>query len=824
MNYFTTTTTTTNNNIIMKKAGQKRAYIVRKTTTPMELTELEDKARLFYRLAVVKDRKYRFRTYRSTFVGKEMVDSMVFSGLAESRKQAVALGRVLAKKFNLFQNCENNILNKTITFEDEPNKFYRFSSGALVVIRKINEVSVFKKDQKSVSSASTAATSTISDEDDDHSTRGPALRRQNGTRKIKPDNNEDDDDNNEMDVSVFKKKINVSSKKKVTAPISLPPKQAIVEQENDDESSRGSSKISATSTEVERLQEIQKLARKQTKFEIEAFERELSKEEKTKLEKVRIERLRFLAKEQLDFYGKKQRKSAVAAAHSIMEAINVEQEDDDVTVVDTKERMMADIIGRLQRNHSNDLVVTYGSLMNEVDNKVSTIYTGDHHIVETQYGDILKETEKKDDHVDGLLMDKFDTEEKAVAVSSKEIVSTSNKGKKWKQRMEAKKAVKNNKPAKQEVSKEVEPVKEEEPNEKETAATPVFITSPQNLRAGLRRGKSDVTESFDTFESMLNKKEENLLSMEYDDNQSAWTEFIIGDEEGREQYRLNGIKRRRPSYTSYVEETIIDDGEKSYMEFTVVDDETLYDEETVYDDEETVVSKWQPSVAPVSVAKKASDEQSYMDFTVFDDSTFAVSYVEDDVDYASPEPEPEEDEKILFHIFANHNSMADYDDDEITMDPVFRSQRTMDHHHVSMYPSAITAASEAEISCSSTSKKHLREILWKDLYSYDMPVVWSAMEELRTIVAGEPESRKHIVRMGGVMAIMGTMEEYFEEEVVQYLCCVILELLASMEPDARKVVNEMEGIQLIVRSMQAQGDSDRVQEAARAALVTVCRH
>ena len=97
------------------------------------------------------------------------------------------------------------------------------------------------------------------------------------------------------------------------------------------------------------------------------------------------------------------------------------------------------------------------------------------------------------------------------------------------------------------------------------------------------------------------------------------------------------------------------------------------------------------------------------------------------------------------------------------------------------------------------------------------------MKELRTIVASEPESRKQIVRMGGAMAIMGTMEKYFDLEEIQYYCCVIIELLASMEPDASKAFNEMKGIQLIVRSMQDQADSDRVQEAGRAALVTVCR-
>merc|ERR1712183_47764 len=112
---------------------------------------------------------------------------------------------------------------------------------------------------------------------------------------------------------------------------------------------------------------------------------------------------------------------------------------------------------------------------------------------------------------------------------------------------------------------------------------------------------------------------------------------------------------------------------------------------------------------------------------------------------------------------------------------------------------------------------------WNDLYSCEVPTVKAALEELRLIVLRDDgHGRRHLVQRGGTMVIMGTMEEYFEVEVVQYLCCVVLELLAAKEPDARTVLREMDGIPLIVRSMQDQKDSERVQEAGRAALATVC--
>ena len=132
------------------KKGQKRAYVVTKLAVSPKVMGIESKACLFYRMAVVKDRKYRFRTYRSVFVGKEMVDSMVVSGLAKNRDEAVQLGRFLAKKLNLFQNIENCVMNRMILFEDNASKYYRFSGGALKVIRNMEEDE--KKDDQEAAS------------------------------------------------------------------------------------------------------------------------------------------------------------------------------------------------------------------------------------------------------------------------------------------------------------------------------------------------------------------------------------------------------------------------------------------------------------------------------------------------------------------------------------------------------------------------------------------------------------------------------------------------------------------------------------------------
>ena len=576
------------------KKGQKRAYVVTKLAVSPKVMDIESKACLFYRMAVVKDRKYRFRTYRSVFVGKEMVDSMVVSGLAKNRDEAVQLGRFLAKKLNLFQNIENCVMNKTILFEDNASKYYRFSGGALRVIRNMEEDE--KKDDQEAASTKQ---------------KGSPMQKQDAPRNIVEKSESTKNDNEVMDVSVFKKKTKNTPKalKKETTTnnlSSLPVMRSIVEEENEDEQTPNSPR----SKELERLEEIQKLARIQAAFEIRAGK--LPEEEKGRAEKDRIQRLRLLAKEQLEFH--RSSRKCICSVNVINEYGN---EDDDVVIVNTKERMLASIVNRLEANHPKDLVATYASLMNEIDKKVSSIYTGDHKIVETQWGDIMGNTSNKEE----------EKEEEAM-----EVVENSHSEK---EEVEARKDAKENPTEEKSILNNEPSNAEESYNDDEETYT--FVMSPKDLPTGFRR--NDLKESFITFESLLTRN--NYPSLQ-DDDQSAWTEYIIGDDEGREQYRLNEIKRGRSSYTSYVEESVYDDDEQSYMEYIVADDETRYDDESVFD-EKTVVSQSEESFQSLMKATNGGDDQSMMDFSIFDNDydTVQVSYVVDDINYVAPEGKEE---------------------------------------------------------------------------------------------------------------------------------------------------------------------------------------
>lgn len=807
------------NSTTIREEGGKGIHGLRKASNRMEFKDLEEKARLFYKLAVVKDRKFRFRTYRSTFVGKEMVDSMVVSGLAESREQAVQLGRTIAERFDLFENCEKRFINKTTYFEDEPNRLYRFSSGALVLIRNINEREM-NGDENSILTGLSGSVSTTSNKG--RPSRGPGLQRQNGTRMIKPYKSVFENDVSDDKVWSKKKKLDI------TLCVPRSPIQAAIEEDNESRSSSvpsWMSTIHTVNTEVERLRYPRKLTKESTEPEIAAIRRNYSKEKKVELDKTKAMHQRSIAQYQTPM------QTEIASAQSVAETSD---RDEIGTSANGREKQAEYVIPILEKKGSTNRGDKFNSFSNKFDAFASNLFPEKCRTVETRDKEYCLETVKtrgEDRHTS--LIDEFDKEVMGDHALMKESSPAIHTGGKSKGPSEAQNLRTCSPPVKdhilhrnlqltEQIDPEpgIHPVQQDGSEEHELHP---FVTSPQDLPAGLRRRMSDNTETFDNFEFILNEKEGNLLTRCNDDDQSMWTEYIIGDDEGRKKYRQNETRQSRPSYVSRVETPAIDN-----TELIVVKNGTVYKD--TKSDEEVMSSKlnWQQSDSPAS-AKQDVDDQSYMDYTIFDD-TVAISYVEDDEEYivpGSPPPPPlQEDEKSLFHIFSNRTPIEGNDDDDddmtqITMDYalVRQSERNNNNAWINRSASADTGTEKSRL----TSKNRIQRILWNDLSSDAFPVVRLAMEELRRIVASEPENRKQIVRMGGVMAIMGTMERCFKQEVIQYYCCVVIELLASMEPEAMKAFNEMKGIQLIVRSMQDQDDSDRIQEAGRAALATLCR-
>ena len=84
----------------------------------MSLAEIAD---YFRRGVEVKTHTYRFKAFRETFIGNEAVDFLVNSNLADTRRNAVALGRRLADELDLFHHVKHEH-----EFKDD-FLFYRFA-------------------------------------------------------------------------------------------------------------------------------------------------------------------------------------------------------------------------------------------------------------------------------------------------------------------------------------------------------------------------------------------------------------------------------------------------------------------------------------------------------------------------------------------------------------------------------------------------------------------------------------------------------------------------------------------------------------------------
>jgi hypothetical protein len=66
---------------------------------------MNDIAAAFQKGVTISDRKNRLATYKNAFVGREAVDYMVASGMAESQEDAVTLGQALPSEFFLFEHA-----------------------------------------------------------------------------------------------------------------------------------------------------------------------------------------------------------------------------------------------------------------------------------------------------------------------------------------------------------------------------------------------------------------------------------------------------------------------------------------------------------------------------------------------------------------------------------------------------------------------------------------------------------------------------------------------------------------------------------------------
>ncbi|KAL3916277.1 MAG: hypothetical protein SGILL_005247, partial [Bacillariaceae sp.] len=153
-----------------------------------------------------------------------------------------------------------------------------------------------------------------------------------------------------------------------------------------------------------------------------------------------------------------------------------------------------------------------------------------------------------------------------------------------------------------------------------------------------------------------------------------------------------------------------------------------------------------------------------------------------------------------------------------------QQQERRPHSYSSKYSvSQHTSSSYSQVSVDSTTKHRIAEILRKELWkTRDDSTLAFFMEELCRIMAVGSSHKAYVVHCGGVMVLMRMMEEYLQNESIQFYCCSALAALAALDLDTQSAVSQMDGIPLVVRSMQSHVTSSRLQEAGRSALAAIC--
>ena len=123
-------------------------------------------------------------------------------------------------------------------------------------------------------------------------------------------------------------------------------------------------------------------------------------------------------------------------------------------------------------------------------------------------------------------------------------------------------------------------------------------------------------------------------------------------------------------------------------------------------------------------------------------------------------------------------------------------------------------------SCSSQVSKDIADILRKDIWSSDVAVVQSSLEQLG-ITAGKGSSfRSNIVQFGGLLAILRAMDMNPTHSGIQLAGCMTLERMA-LDPMTQQAIGGVGGIPALSIVMKNNMNSVHIHRAASAALVNI---
>eukprot|EP00977_Amphora_coffeiformis_P014896 scaffold4244_cov167-Amphora_coffeaeformis.AAC.9 len=112
---------------------------------------------------------------------------------------------------------------------------------------------------------------------------------------------------------------------------------------------------------------------------------------------------------------------------------------------------------------------------------------------------------------------------------------------------------------------------------------------------------------------------------------------------------------------------------------------------------------------------------------------------------------------------------------------------------------------------------NLNKILNENIFSKDLSVVEGALRTLTRKADDDLEYRAHIVRSGGILAVVRAMQQNVYQASVQMLACETLQKIAT-DKENRVAVGEVGGVEAVVGAMAEHMDEEVVAESTCEAL------
>ena len=336
----------------------------------------------------------------------------------------------------------------------------------------------------------------------------------------------------------------------------------------------------------------------------------------------------------------------------------------------------------------------------------------------------------------------------------------------------------------------------------------------------------DLHHSFTAFDAFLRDKDRPAAPK---DDESIYTEMTFGQETMLES-TMPVFHTPEDEEQSYMDFTIEESVQPSYVDQTVVSKVAANNQLMSPFMSNLLSSRMFQDVVPTiplnSTQQQQKQEQNKptenLDENAMSFPSITVGdYFDDDMTQITMDHLSADGGEVEENYFdAVSKPIARSPDKPITRPPSLKKGKS--RRSLNSLRSESASSYSSQLTCSETSKQRIVEILRKEVWSRDVNVIRGAMEDLDTEANNGYQHRAHIVRCGGVMTIMRTMEMNANCESVQVPCCLTLEKLA-LDPETQVTICEMDGVSLMVKSMLDHTDNVQVQEAACSALATICR-